>query len=388
MASTSRKKVEKLITGCLAYEGEFLAKIVIGSEYEYGMAVQILDPILLDVDLNRRNIQNTENQIIMGVEINRYARPIAYWFRQDNYSTYGYMDKHIRIPAEHIIHIMTDDFPNQVRGIPKMSTSLSGLNNLAAYSEAEIIAARVSASKMGYYKSNDDAEADYQASDDEKRTVELSTELEPGTLEKLPAGWDMGFFDPKHPNGNHKDFTKVQLREIANGLDVAYNSLGNDLEGVNFSSIRQGVLEEREGWMDEQEDIIDEFERVIFRKFITINLLNGKLSPLPYSKISKFINCDKWLARRWPWVDPFKDAKTNELMVDRGWKTNSDVTGEQGGDYADNIVTLSKEIEHKEAHGFNSLDKDPNIKTDNVIGENKDADKKDKNKKTDKGNAN
>ena len=73
---------------------------------------------------------------------------------------------------------------------------------------------------------------------------------------------------------------------------------------------------------------------------------------MPYAKLTKFINCDKWQGKRWTWVDPAKDAQTNEIMVANGWKTNDQITSEQGGDYYDNINQISQENKLKDKLGL------------------------------------
>ena len=36
------------------------------------------------------------------------------------------------------------------------------------------------------------------------------------------------------------------------------------------------------------------------------------------------------LHKRWTWVDPAKDAATNQIMVANGWKTNDQITADRG----------------------------------------------------------
>ncbi len=347
----SRRDVEKLLVSSLVYDGEFFCRIVRGFDNKYNFSIQILDSMNFDMTSNNTQLTNG-NWIINGVEINKYGRPVNYYYMDSRQDTYNNYQNKITIPASDIIHVFISEFTGQTRGIPLASSAIAKLNDLAGYTEAEIIAARIAASKMGFYTvpQGDEVIGATDTKDTDNKTV--LSEVSPGTFESLPEGWDFKGFDPQHPTGNYAQFVKTNLREIANGWNVSYNELANDLEGVNYSSIRQGVLFERDCWKDEQEFIIEHFETIVFNEWLKINLMNGQLSPLPYAKLNKFENCDKWQGKRWTWVDPAKDAATNEIMVRNAWKTNNQVTAELGGDYYDNVQQLAKEKKQQEKLGL------------------------------------
>ena len=111
--------------------------------------------------------------------------------------------------------------------------------------------------------------------------------------------------------------------------------LANDSEGVNFSSLRGFVIAERDGYIVRQNNLIEDFLNPVFTAWLFQSMLTGAI-PLP---VSKFHKCDKphFQGKRWQWVDPKKDAEANNIMVKAGWKTDSQVTSEQGGDFFDNL---------------------------------------------------
>jgi len=47
--------------------------------------------------------------------------------------------------------------------------------------------------------------------------------------------------DSDYPHQMYSAFVKAHLQGIASGLGISYHALANDLEGVNYSSIRAGV---------------------------------------------------------------------------------------------------------------------------------------------------
>jgi len=138
----------------------------------------------------------------------------------------------------------------------------------------------------------------------------------------LPEGYTMQPYESAYPNTVFEPFTKAILRRVASGLDVAYNGLANDLEGVNYSSIRAGVLEERDQWTTLQNWFIDAFLEPIYTEWFaramtagTITMPNG--SALPIGKAAKFF-AHEWQGRRWTWVDPLKDIEAARLEIKTG----------------------------------------------------------------------
>jgi len=217
------------------------------------------------------------------------------------------------------------------------------MNMLNGYEDAAVIASRIGASKMGFYTS--ETGANYAGDDD--GSGNLITEVEPGLFEQLPNGTKLETFDPTYPHEQYAAFVKACLRGIASGLGVSYNTLGNDLEGVNFSSIRAGVLEDREVFKGIQEWMIDKFNRVIFNEWMDMALLVG----IPIGNNGAVLNRASgdryknvsWQPRRWSWVDPKKDIDANVIAIDRNIRSTSSVIRELGGDPDDVFSEIAEE---------------------------------------------
>ena len=177
------------------------------------------------------------------------------------------------------------------------------------------------------------------------------SEAAPGTMELLPPGMEFDSFDPTHPSGNFAPFVKTTLRGIASGLNVSYNSLASDLEGVNFSSIRSGVLEERQNWRVLQSWLIEHFHQEVYLEWLRLAFVNGQLASIPQQRFEKFAN-PKWQARGWDWVDPLKDSKANLQEIQMGTKSRSDVLSERGKDIEEVFEQLKAETDMAEAVGI------------------------------------
>lgn len=346
-----RQTVEALVAKTMARDGEFLVRIIRGFPGKYGIALQPLEVDLIDTELN--DVRGG-NEIRMGVEYNSMRRPVAYWLLKthpgDDFQMANYRREHDRVPAGEIIHGFIPLYMLQTRGITWFHTALLRLQMLHGYEEAELTAARTEAAKMGFLFSDGDSNPQYtgDGTDAEGDTI---SEAEPGIIERLPHGMKFQSWDPTHPSGNYSDFRKAILRGVAAGLNVGYNSLASDLEGVNYSSLRSGALEERDTWMQVQEIIKITFCRRVFREWLSESLLNGAL-PLPAVKFEKF-NRPKFSGRRWQWVDPQKDVQAHILALNNSLTTRTKIIGDAGGDFDETMREIARERETAESLGIN-----------------------------------
>jgi lambda family phage portal protein len=265
----------------------------------------------------------------------------------------------VRVPASEIIHAFIPLRVNQTRGIPWMAPSMIEMNMLVGYKEAEVVAARVSAAKMGFFVSQTGeqytGDASLTASNtDANLQPNMGPQLmdaNPGTFESLPAGMDFKTWDPQHPNSSYDAFCKGSLRGIASGLDVSYSSLGNDLESVNFSSIRAGLLDERDTWKLLQMWLIDSLCKPVYRGWLPNSIVGGALA-LDASNIAQYSKSAAWHPRGWDWVDPLKDVQAASLAVQNGFSTRARELASKGLDFEEVISELASEQTVIEAAGL------------------------------------
>jgi lambda family phage portal protein len=259
------------------------------------------------------------------------------------------------VPAEEIIHLFVKERPTQSRGIPWVATAILKLRMLGAYEEAEVIAARVASAKMGFFIENLEG-VEYTGAVDESGNI--ISEVEPGILEKLPPGVDFKPFDPGNPSAEFSDFVKAMLRGISAGLGCNYNTLCNDLESVNYSSLRAGALEEREYWMDIQSWFIDAFLERLYPVWVQMSALSGKIK-IPYEEIDRYI-VPEWQPRRWDWVDPLKDVQAKIMELKNGLTTRTRICAEQGIDFEDILEEIKRERQLMDKYGVTIQDIDKN----------------------------
>lgn len=357
----SWQDLQRLAVQTVARDGECFVQLVRTRENPFGLALHVFEADHVDVSLNRAPT-NGNNEIRLGIEINRFGRPVAYFVRRTHPgdgSVHLAGAEYDRVPADQMIHMFRVERPGQLRGVPWMHTAIRRLNQLGGYEEAELVAARTAASKMGFYTSPEGDPALIATSGNADEG--FFDEAEPGVFGVLPQGYDFKAFDPQHPVSAFADFVRATLRGAASGLGVSYHGLSNDLENVNFSSIRSGVLEEREQWKVLQAWFAEQLCERVYQAWLVSALATGRLD-LPAANIEKFRNV-KWQPRGWAWVDPLKDAQANAEAVRLGVLTRAEIAAAQGRDLDDILEQLAAEEARMRELGLNPGDNSGNPQT-------------------------
>lgn len=345
----------KLLIRTVARDGECFIRLIRGYDNPFGFSMQIFEADYVDEKLNQELTNG--NRIVLGVEKNKYGKPVAYWFFEKHPGDKQFAgNRYIRIPADEIIHVFVKERPTQTRGVPWIVSAMMKLRMVGAYEEAEVIAARVSAAKMGFFTESVEG-LSYGGEVDSFGNV--ITEVEPGLLERLPPGVDFKPFDPGSPNSEFGDFVKAMLRGISAGLGCNYNTLCNDLESVNYSSLRAGSIEEREYWKDIQQWFIDNFLERVYPAWLEMAALSGQIQ-INFSEIDRYIS-PEWQPRRWDWVDPLNDVKAKLLELKNGLTTRTKILAEKGIDFEDVLEELKREKDLMEKYGIKITDVDDSM---------------------------
>lgn len=352
----SRNGCSRLGVRCVAQDGEALIRIhEFGADAPTGFAVELLDPEALDVDYNGE-LPNG-NLIRMGVEMTPRRRPVAYWLFSESPSPHGgyRQTERQRVPADQILHVYLPEWVWSSRGVPWAASALRRMQMLSGYEEAAITAARAAAVKSAVYVQQEWA-APGGAPPGEQTAGGPVQELTPGAVEIAPYGWDLKPLDWSWPNTEHGAFVKEALRGIASGLGVSYNALANDLEGVNYSSLRQGALSERDLWMQLQDWWIEWVERPLYRRWLahairTQSIVRRNGEPYDMGRFQA-LAAATFQGRRWPWVDPQKDIEAARAAIALGTRSISDVIRESGRDPEEVWAELRDDLDALRALGL------------------------------------
>lgn len=338
---------QRTVLRTIATDGEYLGRKIPYADNPFAFTLQDLDADLLDENYNLPPAPD-RNEIVMGVEVDGYFRPVAYhlW---DRHPTELGKRVRVRVPADEILHLFVRYRVNQTRGVTWFAPVLLDLKQLDGYEEAELVAARIAAAKMGFVL-NKTAEAvenyDPPADGEDDRVMSAT----PGEIDELGPGQEFVGFDPTHPSTAYKEFTKAVLRSVARGLNMSYTTLTGDLEAVNYSSIRAGLLSERDHFRYLQRFLVVQFCMPVYRSWVRMALLAGALRV--DSRLASNFHAVQWKPRGWKWVDPVNDLTAAMLAIALRLDNRSRLAAEQGRDFEEMADELAYEEDYLESIGL------------------------------------
>lgn len=321
-------------------DGEFLVREVMGKDAgnKFNYALQLIDVDRIDTQHNIAATNNT-NAIIMGVEVNAYRRPVAlHIFTAHPSDGQNSSRTRERIDVKELIHAFKVENAEQLRGIPWMAPGMLSLYHLGGFMLSALLAAEHGANHYGFFTAPD---GQSPIGTEDATSGEQIVVSQPGVFDTLPTGTEFQQFESKYPDNNFGPFVKAAGQRLASGWRVAYHSLFNDLEGVSFSSIRSGTLEERDRWTCDQNWFVNICLNRIKPNWLKMSLLGGALtmpngSPLPAAKLEKF-SAHQWQPRAWDWVDPAKDMAASIEGINAGVLNPIDEAAKRGNDFEDNL---------------------------------------------------
>lgn len=296
------------------------------------------------------------NIVRMGVEVDRFHRPQAYWIHERHRGE-QYLgdtaDRLERVPAEDIIHLCLIDRWPQTRGEPWLHTAARRLNDMDGYSEAEIVRARAQASVPWTIETDADADS----FGDEQADGSVVMDVEPGTASRLNPGEKMNAPSPNSPNPALDPFMRYMLREVAAGAGVSYESISRDYSQSNYSSSRLGILEDRDLWRFYQSWFITDFRQRVHREFVRAATMAGVITSIPleqYAVRPRKYEAVAFKPRGWMWVDPTKEVFAYKEAVRAGFTTVTDVIANTAGglDIEDMLKTRKQELALMETDGL------------------------------------
>lgn len=331
----SWRDVKRLAVRAVPRDGNVLIRKVTTNANRFGFALQLWEVDHLDLD--KFAALSDGGQIRFGLEFDPMGRPRAYWLKGAHPGDLfnGAITRDglvaVRVPASEVYHLYMPERPEQSVGVPWVVSAITRLRQLGAFEEAATIAARLGASKAGFFKKTN-AAGEYTGNGTDADGVP-QMDVQPGSFEALPEGWDVATWSPDYPNITTGDFRKAMLRGVATSVGMSYTTLGNDLESVNFSSARVGLFEEREGWKTLQLWFSEGLWEPIFADWLLSAMMTGAVT-LPVGKFAKF-NRPLFKSRRWPFIDPAKEIDAAKAAIALRVSSRSQVIEEAGGDRDD-----------------------------------------------------
>lgn len=284
--------------------------------------------------------------IIHGVQFDSIGRIQGYWMYGQHpgdvtQTSVRGLDSRF-IPADFILHHAELERPGDVRAVTKLAAVINKLRDLDEYGDAEIVRKKIEACLAMFVGQSEELNGPTLGpiTDSDGRKIE---KFEPGMIAYGQAGQKPEFFSPT-TSGDYAAHKKCELREVAVGTDIPYVLLDDNLEAVNYSSFRGGLLsfrdrieEYRWNWLIPQ--VLDP----IWAKFVRVLAMMGEI-PEPNTGV-------KWNPPPFDLLDREAEAKADQIELQIGKKTWPQLVGDQGVDARKQIKEITEWKPQLEAAG-------------------------------------
>lgn len=305
-----------------------------------GSCLQIVEA---DRVSNPGRVQDSD-AIAGGVEFDADGSPVAYHIadRHDMDRALGRPVTWRRIPAYDatgrriVLHIHGPrQRPDMTRYAPMLAPVIESLKQRSRYSEAELMAAVVSAC-FAIGMRSDDGELGAQLPISTGGAAPAKNDIritQPGQVFDLLPGEEVNAFQPGRPNPQFSPFIDAIAQEVGAGIDLPHELLVKQFQ-ASYSASRAAL---EMAWLFFRADRalhVRQFCAPAYEDVISEAVARGVLRAPGF--FSNPLRRRAWLGAVWmgparPTIDPVKDATADRMYLDMGATSLTRITAERFG---------------------------------------------------------
>jgi len=309
-------------------DGETFIHRIRSSDYPYPgrtrLALECLEPDFCPFTELKPNREGQIGRVIQGIEIDRWRRPLAYYFYNEHPADVLLPDSRIsidtmRIDALFVDHLKFTRRLGQLRGVSVLHGVLNRLRDLSDYEQSEQIAAKVAAELTAYIKRNSEFEGDV---DNSQRIMQM----ESGAIFELDVGEDVGTIQSDRPNTALADFRNAMMRAVAAGTGTRYSSISRDYGGT-YSSQRQELVEASIAYRRLFKVFVEQRKRPEYLDFLDATPMS-----IPFDVDRNTLSRVEYRPPALPWIDPIKEAQAWQILIENKIESRAEISRQRGRD--------------------------------------------------------
>ncbi len=301
----------------------------------FGLKLQVIEADRVDNPLGVADFSG-------GVEIDNNGAPKAYHVMKYHPGASGKIDRDfVKVPAfskdgeKLVIHAYDRRRPGQSRGVPYLAPVIEALKQLDKYSEAELMAAVVSAMFTVFVKT-EDGEGFAPSSGGDAGFDKSELELGNGMVIDLANGESIEVANPGRPNANFDPFFVSIVRQIGVALELPFEVLIKHFT-ASYSASRAALEQAWQFYRGRRDWLVTKLCNPVYEWVISEAVARGDLHAPGFFDdpiIREAYLSASWVGPSRIQLDPLKEAKADRELIDIGVKTISEVTAEKtGGDW-------------------------------------------------------
>lgn len=295
-----------------------------------------------ELDTNRVTTSRSGNIVAGGIEYNRYNKAVGYWIKQ--YSIDGMIENEpVYLDAKDVIFYFSKKRPSQVREISDTTQTITRIRDVNEFMVAVSVKERIAACLAVFIKkvmpSTSGAGFGRGTQKTGKSEYDGKT-LAPGMIKELNAGDEIQTVVPTGQAADATSYTKLQQRLIGAGQGISYEATSRDMSETNYSSARQGLIEDEQTYLEEIELLTDIMSE-IYETFVISCVLAGLVDIKNFWRDKRIYLKHEWIKAPRKWIDPVKEANANKIAMYTGQKTFQQIAAENGKDWKEQMKEMA-----------------------------------------------
>lgn len=294
------------------------------------------------------------NKVVGGIEYTTYNRPVGYYINQYNIDGMSITEP-IYIEDKDVIFFFTKTRPSQIREMSDMTPTITRIRDVNEFMKAVSVKERILACFSVFIKRALPQPGLGGVGRTEKSTSDNKYDgktLTPGMIHYLGTGDEAQAVVPSGQATDATAYVKQELRLIGSGQGLSYETTSRDMSESNYSSARQGLIEDDLTY-SEDKDLLISIMSEIYESFVISLFLCGKLMVKDFWERKEEYLDHSWIQIPKRWIDPLKEANANKVALMTGQKTWADSATENGKDWKEQIDEVAEIIEYGKTKGIN-----------------------------------
>ncbi len=291
------------------------------------------------------------NRVLNGIEYSEYNRPVGYWIRTYQLDGVTLADPQY-IDAKDVVFFYTKKRPSQVREMSDMAPTMTRIRDANEFITAVSVKQRIEACLSVFIKKQLPVSGIGRSAGPMEPRVDYEGKmLTPGMIRELNAGDDVQVVNPTGQGVDAAQTVKLMLRLIGSGQGLSYEAVSRDMSETNYSSARQGAIEDELTFIEDQEALLAVLDE-IYETFVISAVLSGALDlPDFWQKKDKYLE-HEWIIQPKKWIDPQKEATATKTALNTGVKTFKQISAENGTDWRSQIDDIVEVLKYAEKKGY------------------------------------
>lgn len=299
--------------------------------------------------------KNVGNKVVGGVEYNAYNRPVGYWIRQ--YSIDGLsMNQAEYFEAKDIIFYFEKERPSQLREMSDMAATITRIRDTNEFITAVAVKERIAAcfaivvKRMKEFLGGGIGRSMAAGSGEERKDYS-GKQITPGMIMELNQGDEAQVVDPGNSGNDANAHLKMQVRLMGAGQGLSYEAVSRDMSETNYSSARQGSIEDELTFVEEIEPLMEQLMDEVYETFVISAVLAGLVNIKDFWRNKQKYMRHEWVSSPKKWIDPLKEANANRIAMETGQKTFKQISAEAGRDWRQQIDDMAEVQEYAMSRG-------------------------------------